>query len=83
MSESILWIVGISAIALIALLLFSRSSTTKHGEQKDSSASDVLEEVKIFQAYGRTDQAIERLESGLVAFPDSIELQTKLEELKQ
>ncbi len=71
-------LVAVVAIG-IAVFVFSRSGDHR-GSQDPIEA--ILSEVEIFVAYGRTNDAIEKLESGLKAHPEHPQLEEKLRELR-
>lgn len=80
----IMTIVIVSSVIFLLFIVFGKIALVKIMANSSKAAltpQTVLEEVEIFLAYGKKDDAIQRLRSGLEHFPDHADLSARLNDL--
>lgn len=74
-----IWVIVTGTLVLL-LMLWGLMQTNQREMQ---SPDEVLEEVEIYQAYGRYREARAVLETAITRFPDNQVLKMKLDEISQ
>ena len=74
-----IWVIVTGTLVLL-LMLWGLMQTNQREMQ---SPDEVLEEVEIYQAYGRCREARAVLETAITRFPDNQVLKMKLDEISQ
>jgi hypothetical protein len=80
----IMTIVIVSTVAFLLFVVLGKVALVKvmaNSSKAALTAESVLKEVEIFLAYGKKDEAIERLRTGLEHFPEHADLSARLKDL--